>query len=196
MPQAAFVVSAFAHSQMPLPGALLRPTHRFVVPRPPSKDTGGDGGGADGGGGDDGGGDGGGGDGGGGDSGADAVSDGEVTPATLIALAMGELERPKRPQEHQPSAVFNLGGERLRSAAALLAAVRSRHGLLLLEGGQWMWPAPHVGHTWEVPVTENETVRLRVVSQRPRVLEVDEFLRDEECSYIVGKADGHMFTSG
>ena len=45
--------------------------------------------------------------------------------------------------------------ERLRSAAALERAVRERQGLLLLEGGQWMWPAPRLGHSWDVEVGEH-----------------------------------------
>ena len=143
--QAAFAVAAFAHSESPLPGAALRPTHRFVVPRAPSKaerlaaarDV------AEGEPGDD-----------VPDEAADGAAgeDGAVTPATLIALTLSEMERPVHPKPQQPAALFDGRGQRLRSAAALRAAVHAQQGVLLMEGGQWMWPAPRLGHTWEVEV--------------------------------------------
>ena len=190
LPRAAFAVSAFAHSTLPPKGTSPQPSHRFAVPR--DSGDGGNGGGG-------GGGDAGGGNGDGAPSGVGGAeshtSNNGITPEYLVALTMAELERVMHPPPHQPAALFSLQGRRIMSARDVEAAAMSRDGLLLLEGGQWIWPAPRLGHTWSVPLGGNSTARLRVVSQRPRVLEVDEFLTDEECSHIVRTAAGHMHTS-
>lgn len=82
-----------------------------------------------------------------------------------------QLERPVRGAPHQPPALFTLDGERVESTSALVHLFKSRGGLLLLEGGQWVWPAPSIGFTHHVSV-DDLTMELTVLSERPRVLQV------------------------
>lgn len=156
------------------------------------------------------------------------VSPSSLTPESLIELTYRDLERPRRAPQHQPAALFTLSGVRIENAESLRARLASRPkaassldpnglpvGILLFEGGQWLWPAAYLGQVHHVPMgqapTEQgdvattsrgtvpsppPTVRLRVLSLRPRVLRAENFLTDEECAHIVQSAEGHMFTSG
>ena len=142
-----------------------------------------------------------------------------ISPENLISLALAELERRRPPSPHQPAALFTLGGARLESADDVARAAQAQRGLLLFEGGQWLWPAAHVGqeHAVHFPPVESgvsngedggggeegggggsrgTSVRLRVLSVRPRVLQVDDFLTDAECEHIIGLSSTHMFASG
>jgi prolyl 4-hydroxylase len=156
------------------------------------------------------------------------VSPSSLTPESLIELTYRDLERPRRAPQHQPAALFTLSGVRIENAESLRARLASRPkaaspldpdglpvGILLFEGGQWLWPAAYLGQVHHVPMglapteqgdvatTSRGTVpsppppvRLRVLSLRPRVLRAENFLTDEECAHIVQSAEGHMFTSG
>ena len=156
------------------------------------------------------------------------VSPSSLTPESLIELTYRDLERPRRAPQHQPAALFTLSGVRIENAESLRAQLafqskaaspRDPNGILLFEGGQWLWPAAFLGQVHHVPMglsmglvateqgdaatTSRGTVpsppppvRLRVLSLRPRVLRAENFLTDEECAHIIQSAEGHMFSSG
>ena len=182
-PGAAFAAALFAHGTRGAPPAEPpSPTSVFLVPKgrfmslEVLKSVGGGGGGG---------------------------SSSGVSPAALIAYALAELERSRPPSPHQPAALFSLGGVRLESAESIAQAVKAQQGLLLFEGGQWLWPAARIGqeHTVHFPPlggshAEAPSVRLRVLSVRPRILEVDDFLTENECEHIIKLSRSHMFTSG
>jgi hypothetical protein len=121
---------------------------------------------------------------------APALSVSDVEPAALIAAALAEMERVRQPSPHQPAALFSLGGVRLDSPRSVGRTARARSGLLLFEGGQWLWPAVSIGqvHTIRLPpppdgaaisgVPSGPAVRLVVRSLRPRILEVEAFLSE------------------
>ena len=125
------------------------------------------------------------------------------SPETLSELALAELERPRRTPPQQPAGVFTLAGIRIEKVAHLSHAVHAGGGggLLVIEGGQWVWPAAFVGqeHVIPMPIAPSPppplptdplermkaldgayrggpalgpAVTLRVLSIKPRVLEV------------------------
>lgn len=132
-----------------------------------------------------------------------------VQPDTLVALTLSMVERLQHPPPHQPAALFSLSGARISSGDAIALAASRRQGLLLFEGGQWLWPAAAIGQEHVVHVQpkgeaastglrggSHPPVRLRVISIKPRVVQVEDFLTEQEVEHIVGLSAGHMFTSG
>jgi prolyl 4-hydroxylase len=184
---AAFAVAVFAHGlrNAPASGAPV-PTRVFYVPAPPTPPPR--------------------------LALASDPSAADIDPGSLIAFALAELERPlKKPRPHQPAAIFSLGGVRIDDSTGIARALSARQGLLLFEGGQWLWPTAFIGQEHTISVGggmaakvghgrssdgDTRVARLRVLSVRPRVLEVDDFLDDAECAHIIGLSESHMHKSG
>ena len=137
----------------------------------------------------------------------------QLSPETLASITLSMVERLQHPSPHQPAALFTLSGVRVDSDDAVGHAAVARQGLLLFEGGQWVWPAARIGQEHLVRVqgltTDGPTrsddgeedgpgafARLRVLSIKPRILQVEDFLTEEEVEHIIGLSAGHMFTSG
>jgi prolyl 4-hydroxylase len=67
--------------------------------------------------------------------------------------------------------------------------------VLLMEGGQFVWPGVKVGHL-QTKVVGNKTLELETLSLQPLVLSIRNFLEPDECALIVKLADGRMHNSG
>eukprot|EP00435_Cladocopium_sp_Y103_P045776 s1144_g13.t1 len=108
------------------------------------------------------------------------------TPPTVdltglgFAVAQQRLESflKIKPREllQQPCAIFTSQGEQVRDL--------SGHSLLfLIEAGQWMWPAVRLGFVQNVSGLPG--VQLRTVAVRPVILEVENFMTQQEASEIM-----------
>ena len=122
-------------------------------------------------------------------------ADDEPTPPTVVVPVPSRLSKeahlvatieyalrtpPKLSAKHQPAALFSKSGVRVRTVAG---GFRQR-ALLLMEGGQWLWPPVDVGHVHIIADLTAPGVETRVVtaSLRPLVLEVENFLSPTEVS--------------
>ena len=89
----------------------------------------------------------------------------------LIAVLTRAVQMAPKPSDsYQPPALFTSEGVRLRSLGGALAA----RTLLLLEGGQWLWPPVEKGHAHVIQnlTAPGTTTRVVTVSLRPLVVEV------------------------
>ncbi|CAK0839589.1 unnamed protein product [Prorocentrum cordatum] len=81
-----------------------------------------------------------------------------------------------------PWALFDSQGSRLESVQALLGL----RVAFLLEIGQWMWPAVRVGFVQEAAgALEGKPLRLRTLSLRPVVFEVEGFMQSHEADRVI-----------
>ncbi|CAK0832123.1 unnamed protein product [Prorocentrum cordatum] len=82
-----------------------------------------------------------------------------------------------------PWAFFDAQGTRLETVEALLGL----RVAFLLEIGVWMWPAVRVGFVQEATgVLEGRPLRLKTLSLRPVIFEVEGFIRHEEADAVIG----------
>jgi len=117
---------------------------------------------------------------------------------------------------HQPWAIFDTLGQKVitevtpdlaspgKTTQLPIAQVFEQLGVvLLMEGGQWVWPGIHVGYKRHVDLYsimpsskpyqhETTTVVLETLSLTPLVLSVEGFLSTYECDYIQEKAKPKM----
>ena len=107
-----------------------------------------------------------------------------------IAALIRRLQIKNKGPKYQPPALFTETGVRLQSAKLLAHDAAAPRRLLLMEGGQWIWPPVDVGHVHYVKDLTAPGVETRVVtlSLRPLVVEVENFLNPEEAGHIVGRA--------
>ena len=101
-----------------------------------------------------------------------------------------------RPIKNQPWALFTHNGQRLmdQHGTAHLSSFAKRGLLLVMEGGQWIWPGVRKGFRRTVDlsllpgsstvldVSNNATIE--TLSLHPLVLSVEGFLTDQECDWI------------
>jgi len=71
---------------------------------------------------------------------------------------------------------------------------------IVRETDKFVWPAPYIGYTvplLDVPSPDPETVlQLTVVSLRPRLFEIENFISDEEADAVIGLAKPKMAQAG
>jgi len=98
-----------------------------------------------------------------------------------------------QPEPYQdPWAIFDAQGRPLEDLASLGQA----HVAFLLLIGRWMWPAVRVGfEQWAVDVNRESGAKLRTISLRPVVFEIQEFLSKSECEEVMHLASGQILTS-
>ena len=95
---------------------------------------------------------------------------------------------------YQPPALFTDVGARLKNG--IKGGLRQRR-LLLMEGGQWLWPPVEAGHVHELPnLIPGQTTRVVTVSLKPLVVSVENFLSPGENEHIIARARPHMEKSG
>ena len=117
----------------------------------------------------------------------------------VVAALSRALKIKRRGPKYQHPALFTEHGVRLSSASLLTyypdAATPTR--LLMLQGGQWLWPPVDVGHVHYIQDLVEEGVATRVVtlSLKPLVVEVENS-PPEEATHIIGRAKPHMAGSG
>jgi prolyl 4-hydroxylase len=81
-----------------------------------------------------------------------------------------------------------------RQPVESLLAVRDQQLLLLLEGGQFMYPGVDLGFEREVSAAGSQFT-ITTLSMRPLLLQVDNLLEDEECAYMIDHARPLMVPS-
>lgn len=109
-------------------------------------------------------------------------ADWETMAAARAALesALGIL--PPEPLQ-TPWAIFDAQGTRLEKVEALL----DLRVAFLLEIGVWMWPAVRVGFVQEAAgVLQGKPLRLKTLSLRPVVFEVEGFIQHDEADKVIG----------
>ena len=94
------------------------------------------------------------------------------------------------PKRKQPWALFTTGGARVNSMAQALRA----RTLMLVEGGQWVWPGVVVGHRQEVRGVgeSNEPVVLETLSLRPLIFTVSDFISKADAAHIRAISAPHL----
>lgn len=89
----------------------------------------------------------------------------------------------------QPFGVFDSKGTRLKTAGE---AARAQL-VLLVEGGQWMWPPIRKGYIRTLPQAHSgRDISLETVSVQPVVFRIRGFLTAQECDDIVEMGKPHM----
>jgi len=86
-------------------------------------------------------------------------------------------------------AAFNMEGE--TKIDSVYDAVEAT-SFIIFTNGQWLWPGVSIGYTRNI--TQGYT--LKTLSLRPLVLEVDDFLTEDECDWIKLTAEPSMIASG
>jgi len=111
----------------------------------------------------------------------------------LIHHLEGALGTPRKGELYQHAALFSPSGSRFIHAARALAEPR----LLMMEGGQWVWPTVRIGHTVVLDGLRSpgESTQIRTVSQQPAVFEIENFLKPRESDHMIGRG-GNVFKSG
>ena len=157
---------------------------------------------------------------------ANALKRNEKTTTILLSSTWSALKETLRSHldltpwtgKKQPWAVFSPEGERLvseneydESAEIILASsLLQDHGLvLLLEGGQFVWPGVRIGFERLVQLysimpegsphydsDKNKNVTLETLSITPLVLSVSGFLSESECAHVQQVAAPTMEYSG
>lgn len=114
----------------------------------------------------------------------------------LLALLEYRLKLRVRRGKYQRQALFTDTGIRVQRIGGALRAHDAP--LLLLEGGQWLWPPVQVGHERVLPglTSPGSTTRVVTLSMRPLVIEVEDFLSQHEAEHIIARASRHMAKSG
>jgi prolyl 4-hydroxylase len=99
-------------------------------------------------------------------------------------LDMKEKHHPRF--DYQRLGLFTRRGGRLYEPMDLF----SRPSVLVMEGGQWVWPGVRIGHTAELPDLRNngEVTLIKTVSLEPKVFEIVNFLKESESDHIIEKA--------
>ena len=110
-----------------------------------------------------------------------------------------------RPIKYQPWAVYSSSGEFIATEDDDMADVNKLAGIILLmEGGQFLWPGVRIGFQRVVDLSYIPGVPIRGLSRNatietlslyPLVLSVKGFLEFEECDYIQDKATPSMVYS-
>jgi hypothetical protein len=87
--------------------------------------------------------------------------------------------------EYQRLGLFTNRGARLHTPLD----VWKRPSVLVMEGGQWIWPGVRIGHTVELPNLRNkgEVTMIKTVSLQPKVFEIVNFLKESESDHIIAK---------
>ena len=121
-----------------------------------------------------------------------------VRLAELDALVRHGLDLGAAPSGRRAAGFFTAEGLRVRTLrGALRILVDQAQPLCLLEGGQWLWPAPAVGATRLVQLGgDAPPARLRTLSRAPRAFEVLDFVTPAEVAHIVAAARPAMAKSG
>lgn len=105
------------------------------------------------------------------------------------------LHIPPREPLQTDWALFDAQGRRLESLESFQQAAVA----FLLEIGQWMWPAVRIGFEHIAEGVDGDTPKkLRTLSLRPVVFEVEDFIQARECDEIValGKRRGLVASKG
>jgi len=113
------------------------------------------------------------------------------------------LELAERPVQNQPWAIFNQFGHRLvdEHGTFRMDLLAKEELILLLEGGQWVWPGVRKGFRRTIdlsyiPGSESElpltNATIETLSLHPLVLSVKGFLTDSECDWIQEDAKPSM----
>lgn len=120
------------------------------------------------------------------------VPDGALKMQHLLLALRHRLRMKAKGPRYQDPAIFTDGGVRVTSLQGLLKHRPGR--FLLMEGGQWIWPPVEVGHVHELTglVGEGVTTRIATVSLKPLVIEVENFLSEEEANHIIARSSPHM----
>eukprot|EP00053_Salpingoeca_punica_P021384 m.212952 g.212952 ORF g.212952 m.212952 type:complete len:591 (-) comp22145_c0_seq1:194-1966(-) len=121
----------------------------------------------------------------------------DLTAAQAAVLIVTKLNRPLIPDFVNEPALFSQMGFLQHPHKKVDALHSDPKGLLLFEGGKWIWPGVRVNHTFEVPNAgaKNQTYVMRTVSLSPRIFEVLGFLEDGEAPYIIDRARPHLGTA-
>jgi prolyl 4-hydroxylase len=125
-----------------------------------------------------------------------------------------ELAFAMHPVENKQSwAIFTSTGEKLATGdddnvhAPDMKEFRDAGLLLVMRGGQWLWPGVRIGFRRSIDLSyvpglpegkeaENRTATLETLSLRPLVVSVDGFLSDDECDIIQELATPRIQYSG
>mmetsp|Transcript_6548 Transcript_6548/g.9624 ORF Transcript_6548/g.9624 Transcript_6548/m.9624 type:complete len:479 (+) Transcript_6548:97-1533(+) len=134
-----------------------------------------------------------------------AVFSGEGSTTDWKAFKENILEErlslTKRRYPVQAWAIFDKEGHRVLDAnyedlndEKVVRFLRDQGILVLMEGGQWVWPGIREGYIRKVKLDDekNEFATLETLSLHPLVLSVEGFLTDEECNYIQETASPMM----
>jgi prolyl 4-hydroxylase len=98
------------------------------------------------------------------------------------------------PELKQPWACFTALGQRLNSAQEVVQAKE----VFILEGGQFLWPPVRLGHKavlQGLPGIDGMPLEIETLCIQPLVFEVKNFLKNEECDYIIQQAEPAMVNS-
>ncbi|KAL1503177.1 hypothetical protein AB1Y20_011235 [Prymnesium parvum] len=115
------------------------------------------------------------------------------TVAQLISTVYHSLKLTHKGGKYQLPALFNDEGIRIQSVQGALKQRR----LLLMEGGQWIWPPVDVGHVHSLPgLIPGQVTKVVTVSLKPLVVSVENFLSPGENEHIIRRAMPHMAKSG
>lgn len=114
----------------------------------------------------------------------------------LIDSIFFKAKLPPRKPGYQPAALFTDTGVRVVSLSGVLASTPQR--LILIEGGQWLWPPVDVGHVHRLENVRGPGITTQIITKalRPLVVSVENFLSGGEAEHIITRARPHIKKSG